>query len=66
MIKLKRFSKVLNTSGNSGFKRGRKYDMDMDRLSRGNTQREMGNFREFHREMRELSRSISRGEDIKD
>lgn len=66
MIKIKRFSKILNTSGNVSFKRGRNYDMDMNRLGRGNVQRELGNFRDLHKELRELNRSISRGEDLKD
>lgn len=40
---IKRFSatKVLNTNSATGFVKGRKYDTDLDRLGRSNTQREL-------------------------
>ena len=41
--RIKRFSSVLNTSGTSGFDKKRKYDQDLNRLSRGETSRELAN-----------------------
>ena len=40
---IKRFSatKVLNTNSTVGFVKGRKYDTDLDRLGRSNTQKEL-------------------------
>ena len=40
---IKRFSatKVLNTNSSAGFVKGRKYDTDLDRLGRSNTQKEL-------------------------
>lgn len=62
--RIKRFNnasnKILNTNMGLGFKRGRKYDTDLDRLGRLDTaQRElskgMGTFQE---EMRKLSQDL--------
>lgn len=46
MIKFRRFSKssksnILDTNSTPGFRKGRKYDTDMDRLSRSSVQNEM-------------------------
>lgn len=70
---LKRFSanQILNTNAPSlGFKRGRKYDTDLDRLGRMNTShREMSRLRDIAKEQREMSRELNRGigsQDLKD
>jgi hypothetical protein len=66
---VKRFSqKILGTNGAFGFTRGRKYDMDLDRLGRMETShREMS--KSLDREIREERRKLSRGfrwSDLKD
>ena len=66
---VKRFSqRILGTSGAFGFTRGRKYDMDLDRLGRMETShREMS--KSLDREIREERRKLSRGfrwSDLKD
>jgi hypothetical protein len=53
---------ILNTSGVTGFIRGRKYDTDLDRLGRMNTShREMTRVGDLSREMREMSSELNRG-----
>ena len=55
---IKRFSatKVLNTNA-PGFIRGRKYDTDFDRLSRGDTSRELSNTKiNFSKELKEAKK----------
>ena len=64
MMKLKRFShtKILNTNSAPGFKRGRKYDTDLDRLGRMETsQRELHKLGDLRSEMRKLSRELNGG-----
>lgn len=66
---VKRFSqKILGTNGAFGFTRGRKYDMDLDRLGRMETShREMSKSldREIRKERQKLSRGL-RWSDLKD
>lgn len=62
-MKIKRFSqtKTLDTSA-PGFRRGRKYDQDFNRLGRLETQREMGTGPgELNREMRKLQTELNEG-----
>ena len=64
MIKLKRFShtKILNTNSSLGFKRGRKYDTDLDRLGRMETShRELSRIGDLRTEMRKLNRELNGG-----
>lgn len=66
MMKVKRFSqsKILNTNAPGlGFRRGRKYDTDLDRLGRMDTaQRELTKGAgDFGKEMRKLSQELNRG-----
>lgn len=64
MIRLKRFShtKILNTSSAIGFKRGRKYDTDLDRLGRMETShRELSKIGDLRVEMRKLNRELNGG-----
>ena len=61
---IKRFSetKVLNTNA-PGFIRGRKYDTDFDRLSRGNTKRELSSQIEklnYSKELREAKKKAKK------
>lgn len=58
---VKRFSqRILGTNGAFGFKRGRKYDEDLDRLGRMKTShRELS--KSLDREIREEQRELSRG-----
>lgn len=65
MMRIKRFSqtKILNTNNPAlGFKRGRKYDTDLDRLGRMETsQRELARIGDLGREMRKLNQELNRG-----
>lgn len=64
-MRIKRFSqtKILNTNNPAlGFKRGRKYDTDLDRLGRMETsQRELTRIGDLGREMRKLNQELNRG-----
>lgn len=64
-MRIKRFSqtKILNTNNPAlGFKRGRKYDTDLDRLGRMETsQRELARIGDLGREMRKLNQELNRG-----
>jgi hypothetical protein len=60
MIILRKFSKTLNTTGISGFRRGRKYDQDFDRLGRLETQRQMAGT-DLNKEMRKLRTELNDG-----
>lgn len=64
-MRIKRFSqtKILNTNNPVlGFKRGRKYDTDLDRLGRMETsQRELARIGDLGREMRKLNQELNRG-----
>lgn len=52
-------NKILNTSGAPGFIRGRKYDMDLDRLGRMKTaQRELQTTRQLQDEQRKLKKGL--------
>lgn len=58
----KHFAKILNTSGMPGFIRGRKYDMDMDRLGRMQTsQRELSRLGDIRKEQRQLTKELYNG-----
>jgi len=58
----KNFTNILNTNGVAGFIRGRKYDMDMDRLGRGEYKRQLGSASlELSREMRNLNKELNNG-----
>lgn len=65
MMRIKRFSqtKILNTNNPAlGFKRGRKYDTDLDRLGRMETsQRELARIGDLGKEMRKLNQELNRG-----
>ena len=64
MMIVKRFSatKILNTNLGVGFKRGRKYDTDLDRLGRMDTsQRELSRVGELRKEMNKLSKELRGG-----
>lgn len=70
---LKRFSgtQILGTNAPSlGFKRGRKYDTDLDRLGRMETShRELTRLGDIAKEQRQMSRELNRGigsQDLKD
>ena len=54
-------NKILNTNlGGIGFKRGRKYDTDLDRLGRMDTaQRELSRVGDLRSEMRKLSSELN-------
>lgn len=63
IYKIKRFSKVakgkiLETNGSSDFIRGRKYDTDMDRLSRRSVQNEINSVNQLNKEMRKASKEL--------
>lgn len=64
-MRIKRFSqtKILNTNNPAlGFKRGRKYDTDLDRLGRMETsQRELARIGDLGKEMRKLNQELNRG-----
>lgn len=63
-MKLKRFShtKILNTNSAAGFKRGRKYDTDLDRFGRMETsQRELHRLGDLRSEMRKLNSELNGG-----
>lgn len=73
ILRRKNFSstKILNTNASSlGFTRGRKYDMDLDRLGRMNTShRELSRVGDLKKEQRRLSSELNRGirmQDLKD
>lgn len=54
-------SKVLNTNA-PGFIKGRKYDMDLDRLGRMKTsQRELHNLNSINQEIRKMNRELNNG-----
>ena len=62
MMKIKRFSatKILNTNMGLGFRRGRKYDTDLDRLGRMDTsQRELSRVNQLGNEMRKLRSELN-------
>lgn len=64
LLRTRNFSgtNILNTSGATGFIRGRKYDTDLDRLGRMNTShREMARVGDLSREIREMSSELNRG-----
>ena len=62
MIIFRKFSKSLNTFGVPGFKRGRKYDQDFNRLERLDTKRQIvGAEIELNREMRKLNTELNNG-----
>lgn len=65
MIRVKRFSqtKILNTnSPGLGFRKGRKYDTDLDRLGRMETShRELSKTGQLGSEMRKLGQELNRG-----
>lgn len=63
---IKRFSanNILNTNSGVGlgFQKGRKYDMDMDRLGRMETShRELSKVGDLNKEMRRLSTELNKG-----
>lgn len=52
-------SKILNTGGNSGFTKGRKYDTDMDRLSRRSFQNELSSAsNQLNEEMQKANKEL--------
>lgn len=67
---VKRFSqKILNTINTPGFNRRRNYDMDLDRLGRMKTSRELSKIDDIREEQKEMRRELSRGlrwSDLKD
>lgn len=67
---VKRFSqKILNTTDTPGFNRKRNYDMDLDRLGRMKTSRELSKTDDIREEQKEMRRELSRGlrwSDLKD
>ncbi len=67
---VKRFSqKILNTTDTPGFNRRRNYDMDLDRLGRMKTSRELSKTDDIREEQKEMRRELSRGlrwSDLKD
>ena len=67
---VKRFSqKILNTTDIPGFNRRRNYDMDLDRLGRMKTSRELSKTDDIRKEQMEMRRELSRGlrwSDLKD
>lgn len=67
---VKRFSqKILNTTNTPGFNRRRNYDMDLDRLGRMKTSRELSKTDDIRKEQMEMRRELSRGlrwSDLKD
>jgi hypothetical protein len=67
---VKRFSqKILNTTDTPGFNRRRNYDMDLDRLGRMKTSRELSKTDDIRKEQMEMRRELSRGlrwSDLKD
>ena len=67
---VKRFSqKILNTTNTLGFNRRRNYDMDLDRLGRMKTSRELSKTDDIRKEQMEMRRELSRGlrwSDLKD
>lgn len=60
---IKRFSatKVLNTNSAPGFRRGRKYDTDFDRLGRLKTQRELHQVGDINKEIRQMNTELNNG-----
>ena len=62
-MKVKRFSTTytLNTNGALGFRKGRKYDQDFNRLGRNEVRRELTDTNELSREMRKLSTELNEG-----
>lgn len=53
---------ILNTNGNSGFIKGRKYDTDLDRLGRMKTsQRELARIGDIQKEVRNMNSSLNKG-----
>lgn len=63
MIIIKRFSNIINTNAPSiGFRRNRKYDMDLNRLGRMKTsQRELHKTDDIRAELREMQSELNRG-----
>ena len=59
---------VLNTNAPGlGFTKGRKYDMDLDRLGRMSTaQRELGRIGDLRTEQRKMASELRGGIDLKD
>jgi hypothetical protein len=63
-FRLKIFSgtRIINTSGMTGFTRGRKYDTDLDRLGRMETsQSELRRTDDIRKEAREMHSILRRG-----
>lgn len=58
MVKIKRFSSILNTKLGNGFKADRNYDQDLNRLGRGESLRELSNLNQFHKEMSKLKNEL--------
>jgi hypothetical protein len=55
-------NQLIGTSGNAGFIRDRKYDMDMNRLSRYETRRELGSgVGNLGKEIREMNKELNQG-----
>lgn len=62
IILRKNFTNILNTNVAPGFIKGRKYDMDMDRLGRGEYKRQLSSAGlEMSREMRNLNKELNNG-----
>lgn len=55
-------SKILDTAGNSNFTKGRKYDTDMDRLSRRSFQNELStSSNQLNKEMQKANKELNMG-----
>jgi hypothetical protein len=63
IVYIKNYStnQILGTTGTAGFIRDRKYDEDMNRLSRYKTSRELHEVGNLGREMRKLSQELNQG-----
>lgn len=62
IVYIKHYStnQILGTTGSVGFIRGRKYDMDMNRLSRYETRRELGGgVGNLGKEIREMNKELN-------
>jgi hypothetical protein len=62
VLRVRQFSsKILNTNA-PGFIKGRKYDMDMDRLSRGEYKNQLNTSTlDLSRELRDMNKELNRG-----
>ena len=55
-------NQLIGTTGNAGFIRNRRYDMDMNRLGRYETKRELGSgVGNLRREIREMNKELNQG-----